>query len=206
MGDTIAKIPALFVKASFKTNMATTNETLQLRSIRSGDVKAFKVLFEDKYPGLVKLSYQYVADEAVAKDMVQQVFIRFWEKKESIFIADTINGYLRKMVTNESLAYLRTKNRRIELIQPIQSQTQSFSNDTETVVLTNELQRQINEAVENLPEKCGVVFKMSRYESMTYQQIAQELNISTKTVENQIGTALKKLRYALKKYLYSIFF
>ena len=74
------------------------------------------------------------------------------------------------------------------------------------VVLTNELQDQINEAVENLPEKCGQVFKMSRYESMTYQQIAQELHISPKTVENQMGTALKKLRYALKKYLYSIFF
>ena len=116
MGDTIANIPALFVKASSKTNMAKTNETLQLRSIRSGDVNAFKTLFEEKYSGLVKLSYQYVSDEAVAKDMVQQVFIRFWEKKESIFIAGTINGYLRKMVTNESLAYLRTRNRRLELL------------------------------------------------------------------------------------------
>jgi RNA polymerase sigma-70 factor (ECF subfamily) len=186
--------------------MAITNETLQLRSIRSGDIKAFQTLFEDKYPGLVKLGYQYVTDEDIAKDLVQQVFIRFWEKKESLFIENTIHGYLRKMVVNECLAFLRTKKRRLELIQPVHEQTAHFSNGTEMSVMQNELQEQINTAIEKLPEKCGLVFKMSRYESMTYQEIANELHISVKTVENQIGTALKKLRHSLRNYLNSIFF
>jgi len=206
MSDTIIKFPALLLKSSSKTNMAITNETLQLRSIRSGDIKAFQTLFEDKYPGLVKLGYQYVTDEDIAKDLVQQVFIRFWEKKESLFIENTIHGYLRKMVVNECLAFLRTKKRRLELIQPVHEQTAHFSNGTEMSVMQNELQEQINTAIEKLPEKCGLVFKMSRYESMTYQEIANELHISVKTVENQIGTALKKLRHSLRNYLNSIFF
>lgn len=204
MSDTITKFPALFWKSSYKTNMAITNETLQLRSIRAGDIKAFQTLFEEKYPGLVKLGYQYVADEDVAKDMVQQVFIRFWEKKESLFIENTINGYLRKMVVNECLAFLRTKKRRHDLIQPVLNKPPHLSNDTDTPVLQNELQEQINGAIETLPEKCGLVFKMSRFESMTYKEIADELNISIKTVENQIGTALKKLRFSLRDYLHSI--
>ncbi len=202
MPDTNAYLPALSLQASNRTKMPATNETIQLRSIRAGDVQVFKALFEEKYPGLVRLACHYVREEAIAKDLVQQVFIRFWEKKETLLIRESIPAYLRQMVVNECLAHLRTQKRRSELVPSEFIEKNAFSEDADGPVLENELKAQIRDAVDTLPDKCKEIFRMSRYESMTYREIAEELNISTKTVENQVGIALKKLKYSLRKYLH----
>ncbi len=174
-----------------------------ISKIRSGDQLAFQNLFEKHYLPLVRITYHYTQDEEVARDLVQQVFIRFWEKREKLTIETSLYGYLRTMSVNEALGYLRTHNRRRELLdaRPYEN---GMAESGEDLVMENELQTQIDNAVKALPDQCATVFRMSRYENMSYKEIAEAMKISPKTVENHIGKALKRLRNSLSHYLQSL--
>lgn len=146
--------------------------------------------------------YRIVRDQATVEDLAQNVFIRFWEKRHSINITSSLGAYLNRMGINEALGYLR-KNKRYE-IEELTPQTR-IANDTvdssEQTYLYNELQNQVKQAIDKLPPRCRLVFQLSRYEELTYKEIAAKLDISVKTVENQMGKALKVLRAELKNYI-----
>lgn len=184
--------------------MPSSNEALRLRQIRSGDVTAFKAVYQEKYTHLVQEAYRMLRDKEESRDIVQKVFIQFWEKKETLFIQHTIGGYLRKMVINACLAHLRTVDRRAAILENFDQPVAQSLNGQE-IIESKELQEQIHSEIKNLPDQCRKVFEMSRFESMTYQQIGQTLNISPKTVENHIGKALKRLRIALAAHLKMLF-
>ncbi len=138
-----------------------------------------------------------VGDSDSAHDVVQEVFIKLWNKKEEIQSILNPKAYLFKSVINTSITYLEKNKNKVRLGElKVASQ---LTSDSELV--TKELEGKINEALNALPAKCKAIFILSRFEGMKNKEIAEHLDISLKTVENQMGIAFKKLRNDLRPFL-----
>ncbi|MCD7914599.1 MAG: RNA polymerase sigma-70 factor [Tannerellaceae bacterium] len=144
---------------------------------------------------------EYVIQDEDAENIVQDVFLMLWEKKDQIRIDTNLAGYLFTLTKYKSLDFLRHKVIQEEFVseyvlklQALEQMNYSFSTDAE-------LQLIIDRAIGKLPDKCKDIFIKSRIEGKKYREIAEELQISVKTVENQMVIALKKLREELKEYL-----
>ena len=168
------------------------------------DEKAFEQLFKANYQSLCRRAFTLLKDMNEAEETVQQVFVGVWEKRREMQVKESIKGYLFKAVHNASLNRIKHRNVRMRYVQEVQTLYQSDPPVTE-ISLANELQSRISSAIESLPEQCRMVFKLSRFEEMKYAEIAAHLGISIKTVENQMGKALKILRGLLKDYMMLIF-
>lgn len=170
--------------------------------LQANDRAALRELFDAHYPSVCGAIHRFVGERGITEDLAQQVFIRFWEKRAKINITSSPGAYLHRMAVNEALAFLRSKKNRspeeITATTPLPP-----APDVEQDILQNELQDQIVRAVDSLPPRCRAVFQLSRFEEKSYQEIADELGISVKTVEHQIGKALRVLRERLKPYLAS---
>ena len=142
--------------------------------------------------------YRILSDENLSEDIAQEVFYELWKKRHRINIQTSLKAYLKRAAVNKSLNYIRDQKIKFEEVSkaPVLS-TKSHNAQLEA----KELQEQINLAVNALPERCRIIFSLSRFEEMSYQEIANTLQISTKTVENQISKALKILRQAIGPYL-----
>lgn len=164
------------------------------------DQQLFEELFSEYFVPLTNFAKSYVKDEDAAKELAQDAFINLWQKKDEIDKDKSIKSYLFTSVRNRSLNYIRdNKKYKSEYLDiELEKSNDFFDSD---VLTTKELQDKITASINSLPEKCRKVFEMSRFEDLKYKEIAKELNISIKTVENQIGKALKTLRKDLKDYL-----
>ncbi|NUO01835.1 MAG: RNA polymerase sigma-70 factor [Saprospiraceae bacterium] len=171
-----------------------------LRRFKQGDSTALKVLFQQHYGLVCRTINRFITDNLLVEDLSQEVFVRFWEKREQIEITSSVPAYLRRMAINEALAWLR-RNQRFEQEELTPQTPSGTSADGEAVFLHDELNLNIHEAINGLPPKCRAVFQLSRFEELTYPEIARQMGISVKTVENQMGKALKILRERLKGYL-----
>lgn len=168
--------------------------------IQAGDKSALKALFELHYHGICQTIHRYVADHALVEDLAQEVFVRFWEKRQQITIAVSVQAYLRRMAVNEALGWLR-RNKRWEEEEFHPEMSAALDYSAEEQFMQGEMERSIASAIDALPPKCRMVFQLSRFEELTYQEIADQMGISIKTVENQMGKALRLLRERLKAYL-----
>lgn len=162
---------------------------------------AFEATFREYYPMLCNYAYTFVHDDAEAEEIVQSVFLTFWEKRNTMDVHTSIKSYLFSMVRNSSLNMLKHKKIEQKYVQEALITEERSQESISQTVHFNELERKIAEAIEKLPEQCRLVFKMSRFEDLKYSEIAAQLNISVKTVENQIGKALKTMRTQLQDYL-----
>ena len=145
---------------------------------------------------------KYVGDLEEAKNLVHEVFIALWEKFEMLPADTNYRSYLYTSVRNRSLNFIRDRKQQFSL----ESVTEQ-SNDTESDALeVKELESEIELAINSLPEKCRMVFEMSRYEELKYAEIAEKMGISVKTVEAQMTKALGILRKALSNFLTILFF
>ncbi|HLF64613.1 MAG TPA: RNA polymerase sigma-70 factor [Saprospiraceae bacterium] len=171
-----------------------------MNRLRSGDQSALKTLYTQHFPALVKVAANITGETAQAKDVVQNTFVQLWAKRETLQIEVAIYPYLRRMVIHEVLAMQRKTERRTALWQK-QKTTKTFHTDVEDALHEKEMQAAIRTAINALPERCSEIFKLSRYNEMTYAEIAEALDLSVKTVENQMGKALKILRETLSGYL-----
>lgn len=171
-----------------------------LNRLKLGDKSVLKDIFQHHYSPVCTAMYRYIADRSLVEDLAQNVFIRLWEKRETINITSSLGAYLRRMAINEALGHLR-KNKNIQIEEITPTTPQKSTETTETEYLHTELQEQITEAINGLPTKCRAIFQLSRFEGLTYREIAEKLEISVKTVENQMGKALRVLRAEMKKYL-----
>ena len=144
-----------------------------------------------------------VKDMDDASDIVQQVFVNMWQRREEINIHTSARAYLYKMVYNASLDFLKNKKikRRHSKEAPEINNVTAFADKA----AENELEVKIEQAITKLPEQCRKIFRMSRFENLKYREIATVLNISEKTVENQMGKALKIMKETLKEYLPILF-
>ncbi len=172
-----------------------------LTRLQAGDRSALQVLFQQHHPMVCGTMYRFVKDQSTVEDLAQEVFVRFWEKRESIQINTSVQAYLRRMAINEALGYLRrNKHQYDEEVTP-QTPVGEAENSVEQQYLHSELEQNVRAAIDTLPPKCRTVFHLSRFEDMTYQEIADQMGISIKTVENQMSKALRILREKLKGYL-----
>ncbi|MBR9922981.1 MAG: RNA polymerase sigma-70 factor [Bacteroidetes bacterium] len=167
--------------------------------IQGSDQAALKALFQDQFPSVCQAIYRLVKDQHLTRDLAQNVFIKLWEKREDLQITSSLPAYLRRMGTNEALMHLRSKKSWSTDIDEIPDQVDERSPEDE--MLGGELSGQITEAIDALPPRCQTIFKLSRYEELSYREIAHELSLSVKTVENQMGKALKLLRVQVGAYL-----
>ncbi|HEY9007600.1 MAG TPA: RNA polymerase sigma-70 factor [Ohtaekwangia sp.] len=176
-------------------------EQRTLTSLKTGDITAFEMLFRTHYQPLCNYAYTFVQDRDEAEEIVQSTFLSVWEKRENLEIRTAIKPYLYAMVRNACLNMLKhekikQQHATIELAvaeKSVESVTRS--------VMASELETKIYEAMEKLPQQCRLIFKLSRFEELKYSEIADQLNLSVKTVENQMGKALKIMREQLKDYL-----
>lgn len=180
--------------------MSNNTEINLITRLRADDRKALQHLFEDHYEMVCQSIYRFVPDTSTAEDLAQEVFLRFWEKRHKIEINSSIGAYIRRMAINEGLGYLR-KNKRWEQEAFEPGHEPGVDDSAEDRFLHEEMQASVTAAINQLPPKCRTVFQLSRYEELTYREIAEQLDISIKTVENQMGKALKVLRVKLQHYL-----
>jgi len=163
---------------------------------------AFEELFRLHYTELCRYALRLTRNEEVAEEVVQEVFISFWERRNEITITHSVKAYLISSVRNRSINYLKLqlpKDRKKEEIE--EHNSGASVEDTSAGIEYKELYDLIQHAITSLPEKCRAIFVLSREEGMTYQQIADQLNLSLKTVENQMSIALKKLRSTMKSHI-----
>jgi RNA polymerase sigma-70 factor (ECF subfamily) len=165
------------------------------------DEKQFEKAFKEYFPLLSKVAFSLVKNEDAAKDIVQHVFFKLWDKRDKYKIEISLKAYLYKAVMNSSLNYLE-KEKRITPLTPslIKTQEQTIEPEYEQVELADQLKNAISE----LPAKCQAVFSLSRFEGMSNKEIAQHLDISVKGVEKHIGKALKTLKTRLSPFLEKI--
>lgn len=163
--------------------------------------EAFESLFKTHFKSLYAYAYTIVKDDMVAEEMVQNVFFKIWEKKERIDIHAVTIAYLYKSVYHESLNYLKHQKVKAAYQAHTSYQMKNQSDNASKKVMLSDLEQQLNIALSELPEQCRTIFQMSRFEELKYQEIADRLGLSIKTIENQMGKALKILRIKLVDYL-----
>lgn len=171
-----------------------------LAKLKNDDRNALQIVFKTYYPVVCKSILRYVRDPNLSEDLAQEVFIRFWNKRHKIQINSSLGAYLKRMGINEALAHLRS-NKHFDMDEFTLESLKETDESAEEQFLYGELKEHITDAINQLPPKCQAVFKMSRYDEMTYREISTNLGISIKTVENQMGKALRVLRASLKQYI-----
>lgn len=160
----------------------------------------FEIVFKKHFKNLHAYACTIVRDEVMAEEMVQNVFCRLWEKSEQIEIRESVSGYLYRSVYHESLNYLKHLKVR-DAYQTYAINQMENTNNTSHNLELKELEDRLEAALKELPEKCRTIFQMSRFEELKYQEIADRLELPLKTVENQMGKALRLLRVKLVDFL-----
>lgn len=176
------------------------NFNLLWERIIANDLEAFESLFDAFYEELVSYSHRLTQQLVISEEIVQDVFVSLWERRRQIKITSSVASYLYRAVKNRTINYLKNQLPKdqattdLEVASELEDQSVKEEKDSN-------LETALNKAIAELPEKCRVIFLLSRNEGLTHKEIAEELSLSPKTVENQIGIAIKKLRTALKPYL-----
>jgi len=177
------------------------NEELLIDRLRKKDEAAFEQVFKTHYKSLYAYACSMLQDDMSADETVQNVFFKLWERNEKINISGSIASYLYRAVHNEALNYLKhlkVRNEyRLYIVRNVKEETDSASKR----VQTKELEQRLKKTLNDLPEQCRTIFQMSRFEELNYRQIAERMGLSVKTVENQMGKALKILRAQLAEFL-----
>ena len=167
---------------------------------RQGDKQAFEQVFRAYYSRLVHYACKVLGDQDEAEEMVQQVFITLWETRQKMNIHTSLKSYLYRSVHNRCLNNLEKSSVRQKYNEEMKATTEEAVQPLQKLEHA-ELEREMKRALDKLPDQCRRVFELSRYEGLKYAAIAEVLGISIKTVENQVGKALKILREELKEYL-----
>ena len=166
-------------------------------AIKNLDQGSFEKLFREYFPPLMAFARKILVDEDEAREVVQKVFISLWEKRSEIDVSTSLKSYLFTSVHNRSLNVIRDQKKFSGLEVP----EVAGEWDVSTQIESMELEEKIMDAIRSLPEKCREVFQLSRFDGLKYSEIAKHLDISVKTVENQMSKALKILREKLLKYI-----
>jgi RNA polymerase sigma-70 factor (ECF subfamily) len=176
-------------------------EQQQIEALTAGDETAFEMIFRTYYQPLCSYAYTFLQDKEEAEEIVQGTFLSVWEKRDTLTIHTAVRPYLYAMVRNACLNVIKhEKIKQKHAVEEVALAPHSHDSVTHAVA-SSELEAKIQDAMEKLPEQCRLVFKLSRFEELKYAEIAEQLDISVKTVENHMGKALKIMREQLKDYL-----
>jgi RNA polymerase sigma-70 factor (ECF subfamily) len=159
------------------------------------------MLFRSHFAGLCFFAQKYVKDIDTAKEIVQDAFLSLWEKRDTIDMDRQVKSYLTMIIHNKCTNYLRDNRKFDTNILQIENLLDVPEYESTDSLVTGELKVSIESAINELPEKCREIFVMNRYENLKYQEIADKLQISVKTVETQMSKALQHMRLRLAAYL-----
>jgi RNA polymerase sigma-70 factor (ECF subfamily) len=166
----------------------------------------FDRIYVSYFYRLHRFAKEYVMSDADAENIVQDVFLLLWEKREVLNVQISLTAYLFSLVKNKCIDHLRHKVIANEIQQELSLKLASLEELDSTFISDEEIEQFLADAINKLPKRCREIFIKSRIEGKKYREIAEELNISVNTVENQIVIALKRLRLELKDYFPLLFF
>jgi RNA polymerase sigma-70 factor, ECF subfamily len=185
-----------------------SEDTNLLRNIKQGDSHSFELLFRRLYPKLCAYAQKFLHDTNDSKEVVQELFFNIWRNRDRIDESQSLTSYLFISTKNRCLNILearKNKSKHAELLWYLYVQESTENNNAFQQLVVNDVEKNLNIALEHLPKECKRIFELSRYEGLKYQEIAQRLNISIKTVETQMSRALTKLRLEMKEHLIVLF-
>ncbi|HNW56377.1 MAG TPA: RNA polymerase sigma-70 factor [Bacteroidales bacterium] len=172
-----------------------------ITGLHDGNEIVFETVFKNYYERLCNYANTYINNMIEAEEMVQGTFLILWEKHEMIDIHTSLKSYLYRSVHNNCINHVKhlqvRRNHYDEYLHYADIEYEQVSND----LIGKELEQKINSVIESLPPQCKAVFKLSRLENLTYNEIAEKMGLSVKTIENHMIKALKTLRVELKEYL-----
>jgi RNA polymerase sigma-70 factor (ECF subfamily) len=177
------------------------SEKEALQTIQLGNESAFEMIFKAYYQPLCRYAYSFLQNKEEAEEVVQSAFITVWEKRKTLDIQTSFKSYLYRIVRNGCLNVIKHEKIKQQHVTHELAVMEVSSESVSQKVHASELELKITEAMKALPEQCRLVFQLSRFEELKYQEIADQLEISVKTVENHMGKALKIMREQLKEYL-----
>jgi RNA polymerase sigma-70 factor (ECF subfamily) len=158
-------------------------------------------LFRQHYAFVCTVVHHYVRDRSRTEDIAQEIFAELWVKRDQLLIHTSARAYLRRMAVTRALNHIRNSKKHTWEDLDTTSEFEAGLPGQEAEIIQKmeeaELKTRLDAAIEDLPEKCRMVFLLNRQEEMSYAEVAEHLGISVKTVENQIGKALKLLRLAI---------
>jgi RNA polymerase sigma-70 factor (ECF subfamily) len=167
------------------------DEQKLIEGLRDGNEATYQLVFRIHYESLCKYAFTIVRDADDAKDLVQGLFMKMWEKKEELVITYTLKSYLYKAIHNLCINKLEHQKVRLQFQAREESKIPEAQ---QPEVFPDELDHRIKTIIQNLPPQCRTIFMMSRYEEMKYAEIAAALGLSVNTIENQVSKALRILR------------
>jgi len=163
--------------------------------LRKGKNKAFKLLFSKYYDWLCNYIYKLSNDYQLSEDLVQDVFVKLWENKNSIIIKSSLKNYLFKTCHNQFLQHLRKEKVKSDFLDSLRWDIlYDVYNDDDSEAVYESKVNKLYKLINQLPPRCREVFVKAKLEKKKYKEIAEDMNISTKTVENQMSKALHFLR------------
>lgn len=176
--------------------------------IREGDIKAFDFLFISYYPGLCAYAGDLVKSAEIAEEMVQDVFLKLWNKRSVLSVQTSLKAYLYRMIHNHCLNYIRdhSTQKTIKTLSLEDLQTRLALFDIESSgsalddLLSEQIENDLSKAINVLPEQCKKIFYLCRFQGLSYPEIAAQLNVSVSTVKTQMLRAIEKLKDVWVKY------
>ncbi|WP_090609392.1 RNA polymerase sigma-70 factor [Parapedobacter koreensis] len=171
-----------------------------LIALQNGDTDAFDSIYHRMAGKLLQYIHSRIHNKEYSEEMVQEIFVSLWVRRQEIDIHSSIDAYLYAAAKYQLLSYIRAENVRHKYAEHFAIFASMQSENTEELINLTDLKTAIEEHVSQLPPKCQQVFRLSRYSGKTIPEIAQEMSISTRTVENYITQALRHLRQALSHY------
>lgn len=177
------------------------NERTLVSLLKKGDQNAFRKIFQIYYNIVLVFINRLTENRMQAEDIVQETFAKLWTFKGSIDINRPVKSFLFKTSYNLYIDMYRKSLRTKEILKELYYQKIVSLTEEDDAIKEKKIAL-VQHAINNLPPKCKDIFMMSKFEGLTYNEISEELNISVKTVENQIGIALTKIRTALKKQVF----
>lgn len=187
-------------------------QLISIEKIKQGDVGVFQQLFHTYYARLCVYAERITGNDIAAEEIVSDMFLKLWEKREQLNIKSSVESYLISAVHHQSVNYLKHVKveekyweaaqyqlRNIDLLNPYDA-----SNPLSPLI-TEEITREIESAIDALPPQCREILRLNKFEELSYDEIAERLGVSVNTVRTQIVRAMRKLQISLGKYLSVIF-
>ncbi len=170
-----------------------------VRLMSGGDAQAFREFFDLLYPRFYRFAFYYVKSDILSEEIVSDVFMKLWNNREKLHEIEQLDLYFFRAVKNQALTYIKKESKHLLVYSDEYSSKLEYV-EPENLLIAKELSRKIEEAICELPDKCEIIFRLVREDGFSYKKAAELLDITPKTVENQISIATKKIKEALDGY------
>jgi RNA polymerase sigma-70 factor (family 1) len=176
-------------------------EELIQKQLNAGEVDALEYLFHQYYDDLCRYTFVFTKDIAVAENIVQDLFVYVWEHRETIEIRLSFESYLFQASRYKALNYKRDNSHKVDKLSILKEQFRGeVSVGADEAIELKELNQIVSEAIDLLPDRCQQIFRLSRTDELSYREIAELMNISISTIDNQVNTAIKKIKTHVRRY------